>query len=62
MEITGNKINKSIPMDPNHIKRIHNLMADHLRTEGKPISFGEATRQLIDIGLKHIDLLEKAGE
>lgn len=46
------KINKSIPMDTWMIEKIHEIMLEHMESEGKTISFGEATRILLKVGLK----------
>ena len=46
------KINKSIPMDSWMIDKIHEIMLEHMKSEGKSISFGEATRILLQVGLE----------
>lgn len=56
------KTNKPIMMDGWMIKEIHKVMANHLEVEGKPISFGEATRQLIGLGLEVCRLVETTGD
>jgi hypothetical protein len=45
------KINKSIPMDPSMIEEIHQLMLEYMKTAGKPISFGEASRIILATGI-----------
>lgn len=45
------KTNKSIPMDEKMIEAIHQLMLEHMKSEGKPISFGETTRIILEAGI-----------
>ena len=53
-KIIETMVTKSVPMYDGMITEIHKLMADHLRTHNRAISFGEATRRVISAGLENI--------
>jgi hypothetical protein len=61
MEVKETKINKTVPMDQSMIDTIHSIMLEHMKETGKPISFGEATRIMITIGISTTNKLMSFG-